>query len=327
MVRLGTRVLPKYLDAKAYKIVNGAVPETTKLLELKFDHILYTGNGQVARVIAAAAAKHLTPTTLELGGKSPAIIDKNVDLAMVARRLTWGAFMNAGQTCIRPDYVMCHPSQKDQLVAEIKKTLQEFYGDDPRTSPDMARIVNARHYKRVTDMVDQSKGKIEIGNARDEMARYLSPTVISGVDGTDALMQSEIFGPVLPIMAVQSIDQAIAYVKGHDKPLALYVFSNDNTVVEKVVTSTSSGGVVVNDVLMHATVGTLPFGGVGESGMGAYHGKYSFDIFSHKKSMMVKPLALESVNSLRYPPLNDNKLGWLFSLSVSEPREKRFWFF
>lgn len=196
----------------------------------------------MARVIATAAAKHLTPLTLELGGKSPAIVDKDVDLTIVARRLAWGAFINCGQTCVRVDYVMCHAPLVPQLVAELKKALVEFYGDDPRLSPDLGRIINARHYKRITDLVDQSKGKIEFGNARDPLSRYLSPTVVTNVDGTDALMQSEIFGPVLPIMAVQSIEQAIAYVKAHEKPLALYVFTNSSAVAEKVVAATSSGG-------------------------------------------------------------------------------------
>jgi len=322
------KLIPKYLEPRAYKVVNGAVAETTTLLEQKFDHILYTGNGQVARIIAAAAAKNLTPLTLELGGKSPALVDDTANLAVTARRIAWGAFTNCGQTCVRPDYILCLAQTVDPLVAELKIAASEFFGlqfdkDDFR----QGRIINARHYARVAKLLDETKGKVVFGGERVPDARYISPTVITGVNGDDSLMQTEIFGPLLPIITCASREEMIAFVNKRDKPLALYVFTNDDKFAERVLTETSSGGAIINDTLMHCVLPQLPFGGVGESGMGAYHGKYSFDMFTHSKSVLKKNFYGEGINSLRYPPTTDKKLSWLKMLSISEPREKWFGLF
>jgi len=320
-------LVPKYLDQKAFQIVNGGIPQTTKLLEQKFDHILYTGNATVARIVATAAAKNLTPVTLELGGKSPTIVDQNVDLTVVARRLAWGAFLNAGQTCIRPDYVLTLKDQVDPLVERLKVSIAEFFGNsDKADSDELGRIVNDRHFSRVSKLLEDSKGKVVLGGEKDASQKYIAPTVVL-VEKEDALMKGEIFGPILPIVVVKDIDEAIDFINNGEKPLALYVFTNNSKVYEKVLTETSSGSALINDTLMQATVHELPFGGIGESGQGAYHGKHSFDVFSHKKSVMIKSLGLEFANAIRYPPMDDKKLGWVKTLAVSEPKEKRFWFF
>lgn len=318
-------LIPRYLNARAFKVVVGAVAETTELLTHRFDHIIYTGNSAVARIVAAAAAKHLTPCTFELGGKSPVIVDGTADLAIAARRIAWGAFMNCGQTCVRPDTALVEPHIVEPFVAQLKIAAAEFFGDHfDSTDLRQGRIINDRHYARVTKLLDETRGKIEFGNARVAGERYLSPTVVSGVKADDALLQTEIFGPILPVVALPR-EEAIQFVNARDKPLALYVFSRDDEFVERVLSLTSSGGAVVNDVLMQCVVPQLPFGGIGESGAGAYHGLWSFREFSHTKSILKKAMTLEAVNDLRYPPTTEKKLGWLKWLTVSEPSEKK-WF-
>lgn len=319
-------LIPKYLEPRAFKVVNGAVPETSALLEQKFDHIIYTGNSQVARIVAAAAAKHLTPLTLELGGKSPAIVDEKTNLAVSARRIAWGAFTNSGQTCVRPDYIICKPSVVAPLVAELKIAAAELYGDKfDKDDFRQGRIINARHFARVAKLLADTKGKVEFGGQQVADARFIAPTVVSGVRGDDSLMLTEIFGPVLPIVTCDSHDEMIAFVNQRDKPLALYVFTSDDKFAERVLRETSSGGAVINDVLMQCVVSQLPFGGIGESGMGAYHGKFSFDMFSHQKSILKKNFFAESLNDMRYPPVTEKKLGWLRFAMVSEPKENK-WF-
>jgi aldehyde dehydrogenase (NAD+) len=319
-------LVPRYLEPRAFKVVNGAVAETTALLEQKFDHILYTGNSQVARIIAAAAAKHLTPTTLELGGKSPAIVDDKTNLPVSARRIAWGAFTNSGQTCIRPDYIICTPALVAPLVAELKAAAAELFGDHfDKDDFRQGRIINARHYARVAKLLADTKGKVEFGGQLVADARYIAPTVVSGCAADDSLMQTEIFGPLLPIVTCDSHDEMIAYVNRRDKPLACYVFTQDDKFAERVLRETSSGGAVVNDVIMHCVVPQLPFGGIGESGMGAYHGKFSFDMFSHQKAILKKSFMGESLNALRYPPITEKKLSWMRMAMISEPKESK-WF-
>jgi acyl-CoA reductase-like NAD-dependent aldehyde dehydrogenase len=318
------KLVPLYLEPRAFKVVNGAVAETTELLAQRFDHILYTGNGQVARIVAAAAAKNLTPLTLELGGKSPALVDATADLAVTARRLAWGAFTNSGQTCVRPDYVLATPDVVDKLVAQLKIQANDHFGE--KNDARQGTIINDRHFARVAKLLDDTRGKIEFGNTRIPKEKYLSPTVVTGVKPDDSLMQSEIFGPILPI-CVMPRDEMIRFVNSRDKPLALYVFTADDAFAERVLTETSSGSAVVNDVLMQCVIGELPFGGVGESGMGAYHGKHSFDTFSHKKSILKKNFLAEGLNDLRYPPITEKKISWLKWISISEPREKWFGLF
>jgi aldehyde dehydrogenase (NAD+) len=301
------KLLPKYCDRDAIAVIEGGVPETTQLLEQRFDHIFYTGNGHVGRIVMTAAAKHLTPVTLELGGKSPCIVDRDADLAVAAKRIAWGKFVNAGQTCVAPDYLLVDESVHDKFLDKLSEAIGEFYGPDPQASGDYARIVNERHHDRLCKLMDS--GDVVVGGKTDRANRYIAPTVLRGVSEDSPAMQDEIFGPILPVFSVKSLDEAIDFVNRRDKPLALYVFSKDKQVAERVLTSTSSGGVCVNDCLSHLVPPELPFGGVGPSGMGAYHGKASFDTFSHKKSVLDKPTRLDP--PLRYPPYTDDKAKWV----------------
>jgi aldehyde dehydrogenase (NAD+) len=292
------RLIPEYLDSTCIAVVEGGVPETQALLGEQWDHIFYTGNGRVARVVMEAAAKHLTPVTLELGGKSPAIIDETANLEIAARRVTWGKFLNAGQTCIAPDYVLVDRSIADRFVEKVRESIRDFYGANPKSSPDYARIVDDRHWQRLAGLLDS--GTVAIGGERDESSRYIAPTVLRDVQPNAPVMQDEIFGPILPVLAVDSVDEAIEFVNDRDKPLALYLFSDSRDTQQRVLDSTSSGGACVNATMYHVAVPTLPFGGVGPSGMGAYHGKKSFETFSHEKSVMRKGVHPDP--ALAYPP-------------------------
>ncbi|XP_069729809.1 aldehyde dehydrogenase family 3 member A2-like isoform X1 [Phaenicophaeus curvirostris] len=301
-------LLPQYIDRELYPVVTGGVPETTKLLEQRFDHILYTGNSTVGKIVMAAAAKHLTPVTLELGGKSPCYIDKDCDLAVACRRITWGKYMNCGQTCIAPDYILCDPSIQSQVVDNIKATLKEFYGEDVKSSPDYERIVNKRHFQRILGLLEGQK--IAHGGETDEASCFIAPTILTDVSPESKVMEEEIFGPVLPILTMRSVDEAIEFINSREKPLALYVFSNNKKLIKRVISETSSGGFTGNDVIMHFFLSTLPFGGVGNSGMGSYHGKHSFETFSHRRSCLIKDLKMEGTNNLRYPPTSQKKVDW-----------------
>ncbi|KAK2828199.1 hypothetical protein Q5P01_019233 [Channa striata] len=273
-------LLPLYIDKELYPVVTGGVPETQELLRQRFDHIFYTGNSMVAKVIMDAAAKHLTPVTLELGGKSPCYIDKNCDIGIACRRITWGKYSNCGQTCIAPDYILCEPSIQDQVIEEIKKSVKEFYTDNPKTCPDYGCIINQRHFKRIMAMLEDST--VAVGGDHDESRCYIAPTILRDVKPE---------------------------AKG-EKPLALYVFTHDDKVIQRMTEETSSGGLLANDCLVHYSVSSLPFGGVGNSGMGSYHGKFSFDQLSHLRGCLIKKLKMEGVNSMRYPPHTHKKLGW-----------------
>uniref|UniRef100_A0A8C2BDJ6 Aldehyde dehydrogenase n=1 Tax=Cyprinus carpio TaxID=7962 RepID=A0A8C2BDJ6_CYPCA len=304
--RLMKELLPLYLDKEMYQVVTGGVPETQELLRQRFDHIFYTGSSAVGKLVMEAAARHLTPVTLELGGKSPCYVDKNCDIAVACRRITWGKFANCGQTCIAPDYILCEPSIQDRIVEEIQKTLLEFYQTDPKSSPDYCRIINTRHFDRVLALMNECT--IALGGESDRSQCYIAPTVLKDVLPHFKIMQEEIFGPLLPIVTVNGLSEAIQFINAREKPLALYVFSSDKTVIKRMLAETSSGGVTVNDVLMHYTVDTLPFGGVGNSGMGRYHGKHTFDQLSHHRACLIKSFAMEGLNDARYPPLTAARL-------------------
>jgi aldehyde dehydrogenase (NAD+) len=301
------KLVPQYFDKDAIAIVEGAVPETTQLLAEKFDHIFYTGNGTVGRVVMRAAAENLTPVTLELGGKSPTIVDKSANLAVAGRRIAWAKYVNAGQTCVAPDYVLAHADIADKLVDEIRKSVKDFYGSDPQQSGDFARISSPRHFSRLKAML--TSGKIAIGGESDERQRYIAPTVLVDVTASDSVMQEEIFGPILPVLTVQSIDEAINFVNARSHPLALYVFAEDQKVNDKVVASTTSGGVTVNGTIFHMTGPFLPFGGVGESGMGAYHGRAGVDTFQHLKPVLKRSTRVDA--PLAYPPYTKRKFAIL----------------
>ncbi len=278
------RFVPEYLDPEAVTLFEGGVEETSKLLEQRWDHIVYTGNGAVRRNVLDAAAKHLTPVTLELGGKSPCIVDDDVDVKISARRIAWGKWINAGQTCVAPDYVLVKREREEELVEALAESVKEFYGDDPKQSPDFARIVNARHHQRVSSLIRH--GRAAFGGEADASECYVAPTVLRDVSLDSDVMKEEIFGPVLPVLPIDSIDQAVDFVNGRDKPLALYVFTRRREVEEDVLARTSAGGVTVNGTILHLGSPDLPFGGVGPSGMGAYHGRFGFETFSHRKSVL-----------------------------------------
>lgn len=305
---LMARLVPAYFDRDAVRVVEGAVEETTTLLEQRFDHIFYTGNGHVARIVMRAAAEHLTPVTLELGGKSPTYVDASADLDVTARRIAWGKFYNTGQTCVAPDYVLAHAAIHDALVDKIRDCVHQFYGQDPKASPDYGRIVSHKHHDRLSKLIPDS-GRIVIGGDGDRETRYLAPTILRDVPLDSPVMQDEIFGPILPIIEVTDHDEAIGVINARPKPLALYVFANDSDVTEAILARTSSGGAVVNHCVLHLAVPGLPFGGVGESGMGAYHGKASFDTFTHQKSVLKKPFAIDP--PLLYPPYDQSREKWL----------------
>jgi len=297
------RIVPEFLDPECIAVVEGAVHETTALLAERFDHILYTGNGRVGRVVMEAAAKHLTPVTLELGGKSPVIVDDDVDLDVAAHRIAFGKFLNAGQTCIAPDYALVARGREHELVDRIAAAITEFYGPDPQTSPDYARIVNEQHFDRVVKLLDGST--VAAGGEHDRPQRYIAPTVLTDVTPDAPVMQDEIFGPLLPVLPVDDVDAAIDFVNERERPLALYVFSRRAGVAREVVDRTSSGGACVNATMFHVAVPGLPFGGIGPSGMGAYHGRASFDTFSHAKSVLTRSTRVDP--KLGYPPYTSRK--------------------
>jgi len=291
-------LIPKYLDNDCFAVVEGAVAETQVLLEQPFDHILYTGSGRIGRVVMEAAAKHLTPVTLELGGKCPAIVMPDANLDVAARRIGWAKWTNAGQTCTATDYVIVHQDVEKQLLEKFRNVITEFYGKDPKASKDYARIVNGRHVDRIAATLGDDV-EIVTGGQSDKDARYVAPTIVRA-KGDSKIMQEEIFGPVLPVLVVQNLDEAIAYVRDHDKPLALYVFTSDEKTSERVLGETSSGGACVNAAMWHAANPNLPFGGVGESGMGAYHGRWGFERLSHRKAVVSKPTRIDP--KIVYPP-------------------------
>jgi aldehyde dehydrogenase (NAD+) len=295
------RHVPRYLDERCVAIVEGGVPETQSLLQERFDHVLYAGNERVGRIVMEAAARHLTPVTLELGGKSPAIVDIDADVASAARRITFGKFITAGQTCVAPDYVLVHRAVEDRLVDALAGAIRSFYGRDPRRSPDYGRIVNDQHFGRLRGLLEAGGYEaVAVGGRWDERERYLAPTVLRGVSPEADLMREEIFGPILPLVAVEDIDEAIRFVNARPKPLALYVFSGSDATVNRVLNGTSSGGACVNTAVVHAAAPDLPFGGVGGSGMGAYHGRAGFETFSHSRAVLTKPPHPDP--PLAYPP-------------------------
>lgn len=304
------RLVEEYLDNDCIKVVEGAVPETTALLELPWDHILYTGGGHVGRIVMAAAVKHLTPVTLELGGKSPCIVMPDADLETTARRIAWGKFTNAGQTCIAPDYVLVDEQTEKKLVPLLKKAVTGMYGDDPQQSDSYGRIVSDRHFERLSGLIDS--GEVAIGGETDAATRFIAPTVLTGVSPDSPVMQEEIFGPVLPIVRAESLEDAIRFVRSGDKPLAAYIFTKDQEAEDRFLSKVAAGNTCVNDTMMFMTVHELPFGGVGASGMGNYSGEYGFKTFSHMKPVMKRGWWPDP--DLRYAPYTDRKFKLLRKL-------------
>ena len=280
---------PRYFEPDVLAVVQGGVPETTALLAEQFDHIFFTGSSAVGRIVMRAAAQHLTPVTLELGGKSPVFVDADTDLPTVARRLAATKFANAGQTCVAPDHVLTDPATARALEPALAQAVLELYGPDPAKSPAYGRIINERHFDRVAALLDS--GRTVIGGRHERAERYIAPTVLAEVDPHAPVMLEEIFGPILPIIEVTGLDEAIAFINERDKPLALYAFTDSDTTRRRLAAETTSGALNFGLPIAHLRVPGLPFGGVGESGTGSYHGRHSLETFSHRKAVLDVPLA------------------------------------
>lgn len=285
-------------------VVEGDAQISQALLAEKFDHIFFTGGTAIGRIVMQAAAKHLTPVTLELGGKSPCVIEPDINVDYTAKRIVWGKFINAGQTCIAPDYLLINQAIKAPLLERMQHWIQTFYGDNPAQSSDYGRIINDRHFQRLSGFLD--RGQILTGGDTNPQERYIAPTLIDNISWQDPIMEDEIFGPILPILAYENLSEAIVQINQRPKPLALYFFSKNEGKQAQVLSQTSSGGVCLNDTVMQVGVTTLPFGGVGDSGLGQYHGKASFDTFSHNKSVLKKSFWLDL--DWRYAPYTAEKL-------------------
>ena len=295
-------IIEQCFERKFVAVIEGGAETAQSLLEERFDHIFFTGGTATGRLVMQAAARHLTPVTLELGGKNPCIVDADTDLSVTARRIVWGKFFNAGQSCVAVDYVLVDRRIKDALVERILDTVRRFYGDDPSISPDYGRIISTAHVDRLAGLL--GAGRVLTGGAVDREHRYLAPTVLDDIRGDEPVMADEIFGPILPVVAYDDLDHAVAFAVRHPDPLALYVFSRDRGVQDRVLAGIPSGGACVNDVVVHFTVPGLPFGGTGESGIGSCHGKAGFATFSHERSLLRNGFFADIF--LRYPPYRDH---------------------
>ena len=296
------KVIEGYLDQSCYRVVQGAIPQSTALLEQKWDKIFYTGGASVGTIIAKKAAETLTPVVLELGGRNPAIVTRNADIRLAARRLLWGKVHNAGQVCVSQNYTMIDKEVFDHFVMEIKKAMKEYYPNGTRNTEDYGRIINNRQWRHLKKMLDESQGQILMGGDMDESDRYIEPTVIKISSPTDSLMLEESFGPLMPLLPVSNLDEAIRIAnETHATPLAMYPFGN-KTETDRCLTEIRSGGASVNDGFMHGCLPTVAFGGIGDSGNGAYRGKASFDCFSHARTIISTPGWAEFLLALRYPP-------------------------
>ncbi|OIT02388.1 PREDICTED: aldehyde dehydrogenase [Nicotiana attenuata] len=309
------KLLGEYMDVTAVRVVEGAIPETTALLEQKWDKIFYTGNGKVGRIVMTAAAKHLTPVVLELGGKSPAVVDSNINLKVAVRRIIagkWGC--NNGQACISPDYIITTKENVPKLLDAMKFELEKFYGKDPLKSGDLSRIVNANHFHRLSKLLDENKvvDKVVHGGQRDENNLKIAPTILLDVPEDALIMKEEIFGPLLPILTVNKVEDSIHFINAREKPLAAYLFTSNKKLEEEFVRNISAGGLLINDTTLHLAISSLPFGGVGESGMGSYHGRFSFEAFSHKKAVLRRSFGGDV--PARYPPYTPEKVRFLKAL-------------
>jgi aldehyde dehydrogenase (NAD+) len=298
------RCIPEYLDRGAFSVVLGAVPETTALLEQQWDHIFFTGGTSVAKMVMAAAAKRLTPVVLELGGKNPTIVHSSANLRVAARRIAHGRWVNAGQTCTAPDYVLVFKNVAGAFLGHLKKALLQFYGEDPQKSPDYGRIVSSRHFDRLTGLL--ASETIYHGGQHDRTDRFIAPTILVNVSPDSPVMQEEIFGPILPVLEVGNIQEVIDFINARPSPLGLYVFSEDPSVTEQILNSTTSGDAAVNDCTLQPILHDLPFGGVGDSGMGKYHGEWGFRAYTNARGVLYHSTKLDL--GVRYPPSDRNKM-------------------
>ena len=311
------------LDPECYTCIQGAIPETTALLDQKWDKIFYTGGEMVAKIIAKKAAETLTPLTLELGGRNPAIVTKHADMKLAARRLLWAKTLNAGQVCLSHNCTFIDREMVPAFIEEMKKQLKEFYPDGAQKSPDYGRIVNERQFQRMKKMIDDSNGKIVLGGTMDESDLFIEPTVVQISDMNDSMVTSESFGPLLPILPVANLDEAIKIANElHDTPLGTYAFGN-KAELEQIMKQTRSGGASLNDGFFHGSIPTMPFGGVGTSGQGAYRGKASFDTFTHRRSVTTTPAWIEGLMDVRYPPYTAAKQKKFIGMNDIKPNFDR----
>ena len=299
------KIVNENFDPLYFHVVEGGIPETTELLEQDFDKIFFTGSVPVGKIVYQAAAKNLTPVTLELGGKSPAFVTESCDMKMTVKRLIWGKFLNAGQTCIAPDYVLVHESVKDKFLEQAKAEIES--SDFSFDNGNYVQIINERNMQRLIDLIDTAK--VYVGGESHMGARYIEPTILSDVSFNDAVMADEIFGPILPVLSYSDLGEVIKEVKNRPKPLACYVFTKDKSLKKRILREVSFGGGAINDAVMHITNSRLPFGGVGNSGIGSYHHKAGFDTFSHYKSILDKPTWFEM--NLKYHPHTKSKFKWI----------------
>ena len=305
--RLLAGKLGSYLDSDALKVIEGDGTVSAELLEHRFDHIFFTGSRSKGQEVMQAAARHLTPVTLELGGKCPVIVTEKADIRVAARRIAWAKFLNAGQTCVAPDYLLVHQSVEEQLLTMMKEALKEFFGDDPQSSADYGRVVDARAFRRLDALMRE--GELCAGGGGDEMSCYIAPTIIRNVPPDSRLMEDEIFGPVLPVLTFSSLAEAISIVRSRPDPLAVYLFSRDREELDYLKANTRSGGVCCNDLLFQITIPALPFGGRGVSGIGLYHGKAGFDTFTAPRSVLRRTTFPDP--AMRYPPFGDGRFELL----------------
>lgn len=296
-----TEIIQKTFHINHVEVVQGGVDVSQKLLEKRWDYIFFTGSVAVGKIVAKAAAENLTPVTLELGGKNPCIIDETANLKLAAKRIVWGKFINAGQTCIAPDYILIHKDMKVHFIGYLKDEITKAYGHNPQESPDFARIINTKNWVRLDSMIEQKK--VVFGGQTDAKNLYIAPTLIDEPSIESAIMQEEIFGPILPILTYKTEADIKNSIDQYEKPLALYVFSENRNFTKKIIARYSFGGGCINDTIVHFSNKRLPFGGVGHSGIGAYHGKLSFDIFSHHKGIVKKANWLDL--PMRYAPYKD----------------------
>ncbi|RAU99574.1 aldehyde dehydrogenase [Paenibacillus sp. YN15] len=297
------RLIGETFPEEYIQVVEGEKETVEALIHAPFDYMFFTGSAAVGRIVMKAAAENLVPVTLELGGKSPVVVEPDANLEVAAKRIIWGKLMNTGQTCIAPDYVLAHSAIKDELVRRMKEAIVRFYGEDPSVSPDYGRIINTRHFDRLAAMVEQDRSRIVHGGAMSREERYIGPTLLDQAQWEDASMAEEIFGPILPILTYDRLEDAIRQIQDRPKPLALYLFTESKKTESLVLSRVSFGGGCVNDTISHVVSSALPFGGVGQSGIGAYHGRHSFELFSHRKSVLKKTTRLET--GLVFPPYKD----------------------
>ncbi|KAI9768809.1 MAG: hypothetical protein M1840_004623 [Geoglossum simile] len=312
-------IIEERLDSSAYFCVQGAIPETTELLNQKWDKIFYTGSPTIGTLIAKKAAETLTPVTLELGGKNPAIISRFADTRLAARRLVWGKVINAGQVCLSQNYTLVDKEVLPSFISELSMVLKEFFPNGAKASPDFGRIVNERHFHRIKKMLDETRGKIVIGGSMDEKEKFIEPTVVQVDSLEDSLIKEESFGPLFPLLPVDNLDEAIRFANEVDStPLGLYPFSKKQEEIDRLLNEITSGGASVNDSFFHGSISNLAFGGVGSSGQGSYHGRASFDTFTHRRSVTNTPSWLEGFLAIRYPPYA-GKLARYQKVSAKKP--------